>query len=112
MAVQDVAAAALLTGRLRFAGRGSDSLVSGSIEDSEPTYQALYLAMGKLHFDRTDYSVVVKNKARPPISWKWEIYRAGRSTRIDQSSVYFHTMATANQAGKEALKQMLDKLFV
>jgi hypothetical protein len=67
MAVQDVAAAALLTGRLRFAGRGSDSLVSGSIEDSEPTYQALYLAMGKLHFDRTDYSVVVKNKARPPI---------------------------------------------
>jgi hypothetical protein len=112
MAVQDVAAAALLTGRLRFSGRGSDSLVSGSIEDSEPTYQALYPAMGKLHFDRTDYSVVVKNRARPPISWKWEIYRAGRSTRIDQSSVYFHTMATANQAGKEALKQMLDKLFV
>jgi hypothetical protein len=24
----------------------------------------------------------------------------------------FHTMTTANQAGKEALKQMLDKLFV
>jgi hypothetical protein len=87
-------------------------LVSGSIEDSEPTYQVLYPAMGKLHFDRTDYSVVVKSRARAPISWKWEIYRAGRSTRIDQSSVYFHTMTTANQAGKEALKQMLDKLFV
>jgi hypothetical protein len=38
---------------------------------------------------------------------RWEI-----NPYIDQSSVCFHTMATANQAGKEALKQMLDKLFV
>jgi len=68
--------------------------------------------MAKLQFDRSNYSVVVKNKARPPNSWKWQIYRAGRSIRIDESSVYFHTMATANRAGKEALKQMLDKLFV
>jgi hypothetical protein len=68
--------------------------------------------MDKQHFDRADYSVVVKNRARPPIGWRWEIYRAGRSTRIGQSSVNFHTMATANKAGKEALKEMLDKLFV
>jgi hypothetical protein len=34
-------------------------------------------AMDKLHFDRTDYSVVVKNRAPPASSWKWEIYRAG-----------------------------------
>jgi hypothetical protein len=27
--------------------------------------------MEKLHFDRTDYSVVVKNMAPPPGSWKW-----------------------------------------
>src|SRR5258708_21390665 len=66
--------------------------------------------MDKLHFDRTDYSVVVKNRAPPPSSWKWEIYRAGRSSPIKQSSVYFHTMVTANRAGKEALKQLLDKL--
>src|SRR5258708_26419767 len=59
--------------------------------------------MDKLHFDRTDYSVVVKNRAPPPSSWKWEIYRAGRSSPIKQSSVYFHTMVTANRAGKEAL---------
>jgi hypothetical protein len=64
----------------------------------------------KLNFDRTDYSVVVKNRA--PIGWRWEIYRAGRSTRIGQSPVNFHTMATANKAGKEALKELLDKLFV
>jgi hypothetical protein len=68
--------------------------------------------MDKLHFDRTDYSVVVKNRAPPPSSWKWEIYRAGRSSPIKQSSVYFHTMVTANRAGKEALKQLLDKLPV
>ena len=72
----------------------------------------IYQIMDKLHFDRTDYSVVVKNRAPPPNSWRWEIYRAGRSSPIEQSSVYFHTMATANRAGKEALKQLLDKLFV
>jgi hypothetical protein len=33
--------------------------------------------MDKLHFDRTDYSVVVKNRAPPPSPWKWEIYRVG-----------------------------------
>ena len=72
----------------------------------------IYQIMDKLHLDRTDYSVVVKNRAPPPNSWRWEIYRAGRSSPIEQSSVYFHTMATANRAGKEALKQLLDKLFV
>jgi hypothetical protein len=61
--------------------------------------------MDKLHFDRTDYSVVVKNRAPPPSSWKWEIYRAGRSSPVKQSSVFFHTMVTANRAGKEALNR-------
>jgi hypothetical protein len=60
--------------------------------------------------DQTDYSVVVKLRAPPPNSWKWEIYRAGRSSPIEQASVYFHTMAAASRAGKEALKQLLDKL--
>jgi hypothetical protein len=61
-------------------------------------------------FDQTDYSVVVKHRAPPPKSWKWEIYRAGRLSPIEQSSLYFETMATAGRAGKEALKQLLDKL--
>jgi hypothetical protein len=60
--------------------------------------------------DQTDYSVVVKHRAPPPKSWRWEIYRAGRSSPIEQASVYFETMATASRAGKEALKQLLDKL--
>jgi len=58
--------------------------------------------MAKLQFDRSNYSVVVKNKARPPNSWKWQIYRAGRSSPVKQSSVYFHTMVTANRAGTQA----------
>jgi hypothetical protein len=33
----------------------------------------------KLRFNDTDYSVVVKNRGAPPKSWRWEIYRAGRS---------------------------------
>ena len=61
-------------------------------------------------FDQTDYAVVVKYRAPPPKSWRWEIYRAGRRGSVEQSSVYFHTMAAANRAGKEALKQLLDKL--
>ena len=68
--------------------------------------------MDKLHFDLTDYSVVVKNRAPPPRSWKWEIYRAGRSSPIKQSSIYFRIMVTANRAGKVALKQLLDQLPV
>ena len=33
------------------------------------------------HFDRTDYSVVVKNRAPPPSSWKWES-PVGRVSRL------------------------------
>ena len=68
-------------------------------------------AMDKLHFDRTDYSVVVKNKAAPPKAWRWEIYRAGNASPIKRSSIYFETMAAAREAGKKALKELMDKLF-
>ena len=68
--------------------------------------------MDKLHFDCTDYSVVVKNRAPPPKAWRWEIYRAGNTNQIKQSSIYFHTMVNANRAGKVALKQLLDQLPV
>jgi hypothetical protein len=61
-------------------------------------------------FDCTDYSVVVKNRGTPPNPWKWEIYRAGRSSPVKQSSVSFQTMAKASKAGKEALRLLLEKL--
>jgi hypothetical protein len=66
--------------------------------------------MDKLRFDASDYSVVVKNKGSPPNVWRWEIYRAGRSSPIGQSPIFFRTVATANKAGKAALKQLLAKL--
>ena len=64
-----------------------------------------------MHFDQIDYSVVVKNRAPPPNAWRWEIYRAGRSSPIEHSSVFFHTVVTANRAGKKALKRLLDELY-
>ena len=66
--------------------------------------------MEKGGFDDTDYSVVVKSRAPPPNAWRWEIYRAGRSSPIGQSPIFFRTVAAANKAGKAALKQLLAKL--
>ena len=60
--------------------------------------------------EAADYSVVVKHRAKPPAPWRWEIYCAGRKTSILNSPVNFPTMAEANRAGKEALKQFLDNL--
>ena len=62
-----------------------------------------------LRFDHTDFSVVVKNRAPPPKAWRWEIYRAGRASPVEYSSVYFETMTAANKAGKEALKRFLSE---
>jgi hypothetical protein len=58
-------------------------------------------------FDQTDFSVVVKHRAAPPKPWRWEIYRAGRNSPIECSSVRYETVSAANRAGKEALKQLL-----
>src|SRR6516162_7100928 len=58
-------------------------------------------------FDQTDFSVVVKRRASPPGPWKWEIYRAGRTSPIECSSVRYETVSAANRAGKEALKELL-----
>jgi hypothetical protein len=60
--------------------------------------------------NQSGYSVVVKLRAPPPNSWRWEIYRAGRSTPIEQASVCFDTVAAASRAGKEALTKLLDEL--
>jgi hypothetical protein len=60
--------------------------------------------------DQDDYSVVVKLRALPPTPWKWEIYRAGKNNHVEQAPVHFSTMVAASRAGREALKQLLDKL--
>jgi hypothetical protein len=61
-------------------------------------------------FDRTDYSVVVKHRAAPPNPWRWEIYRAGRTSPVERSSNYFESRGLANSAGQAALATLLDKL--
>jgi hypothetical protein len=57
--------------------------------------------------EHDDFSVVVKNRALPPKSWRWEIYRAGRSSPIEQSKVLFESMTEASRAGKAALRLLL-----
>ena len=64
-----------------------------------------------LHYERADYSVVVKNRAPPPKAWRWEIYRAGNANPIKQSSICFDTTMSAKRAGKVALTELLNKLF-
>jgi hypothetical protein len=83
-------------------GRNAKTLASGR-------RSAYIFSMSE--FSRNDYSVVVKQRNIPPKSWRWEIHRAGRSSPIKRSLAPFRTMVTANRAGKEALKQLLDKLY-
>ena len=59
------------------------------------------------NFDPDDYSMVVKNRAKLPKPWRWEIYRAGRDKPVDHSRVYFETVTMAHRAGKEAIKLFL-----
>jgi len=58
-------------------------------------------------FDQTDFSVVVKIRASPPRPWRWEIYRAGRESPVECSSVFYETMTAAQKAGNAALREFL-----
>jgi hypothetical protein len=62
--------------------------------------------------DHEDFSVVVKNRAQPPKPWRWEIYRAGRTSPIEHSEIFFESMTEANRAGKAALRLMLSEFQV
>ena len=81
---------------------------SGAIFGDRSRYEALCALRGGL--ERADFSVVVKNRARMPTPWRWEIYRAGRQSPIAHSEQFFGSRATANLEGKAALDQMLKKL--
>ena len=66
-----------------------------------------YVIMSLSMIDHPDFSVVVKKRASPPKPWRWEIYRAGRSSPIERSKVFFETMIEAGQAGKAALRLLM-----
>jgi hypothetical protein len=59
--------------------------------------------------DHADFSVVVKHRAPPPKPWRWEIYRAGRSSPIEHSEAFFESMTEAHRAGKRALSLLLSE---
>jgi hypothetical protein len=61
-------------------------------------------------FDRTDYSVVVKNRARMPRPWRWELYRAGRQSPVATSLEFFDLRSAAIAEGKAALGRLMEKL--
>jgi hypothetical protein len=67
--------------------------------------------MNIVRYERNDYSVVVKHRGVLSKPWRWEIYRAGNVNSIKVSSGSFETVVAARRAGKDALKQLLDKLF-
>jgi hypothetical protein len=56
-----------------------------------------------------DFSVVVKNRGRPPAPWRWEIYRSGRNSSIKRSEEFFGTVTEADRAGKKALRLFLSE---
>jgi len=56
-------------------------------------------------FDPIEYTLAIKNKGRPPKSWRWEIYAAGKSKAVRQSE-FFETMSEATRAGKAALAEI------
>jgi hypothetical protein len=56
-------------------------------------------------FNPIDYSLAVEKKGRPPKSWRWEIYAAGKSKPVRQSE-FFETMSEAIRTGKAALAEI------
>jgi hypothetical protein len=61
---------------------------------------------------QTDLSVVIKIRGKLPNPWRWEIYRAGHSRAIAQSSVFFSTVSAAKKAGDRALAELFEKRLI
>ena len=73
---------------------------------------SVYLILNPMNFvydKETDFSVVVKKRSKPPNPWRWEIYRAGRSSAVGQSSEFFATVSAAKKAGERALAELFEK---
>jgi len=59
-----------------------------------------------------NFSLVVKSRGQPPNRWKWEIYRAGRATAVEQSATFFPTVPAAHKAGKAALARLFKEVVI
>lgn len=83
-------------------------MVTGTKRVNLTSQYAFSLVKGDLN--RTDFSVVVKNRARTPKPWRWEIYCAGRRSPIARSNNFFELRSTASLESHVALDEMLRKL--
>ena len=92
---------------------GVRSFTHSIFEELRHSVQRGYLAMWpcggvvREHFVPAGYSVAVRRNRKPSDSWRWEIYRAGKSIPVERSQDYFQTMAAATRAGKAALQQLV-----
>src|SRR6185312_10280987 len=72
-------------------------------------YFKIYLLPVCFMLQHEDFAVVVKNRAKPPKPWRWEIYRAGRASPVNRSTESFATVGDATRAGKKALQLFLSE---
>jgi hypothetical protein len=68
--------------------------------------------MNFVYDKQTDFSVVIKSRGKPPNPWKWEIYRAGHSRAVTQSTELFSTVSAAKKAGNRALAELFEKHLI
>jgi hypothetical protein len=73
-----------------------------------PILGCMYFVQDK----QTDFSVVIKIRGKLPSPWRWEIYRAGHSRAIAQSSEFFSTVSAARKAGDRALAELFEKQLI
>ena len=70
----------LEAGKKRLAGDTAREATSDEVKELKAGAAARILQTMSSLFDQTDFSVVVKHRASPPKPWRWEIYRAGRTS--------------------------------
>jgi hypothetical protein len=75
-------------------------LLGSTVRDAFPAHCSSRRGLDAI----TDFSVVQASLPKP---WRWEIYRTGRNSPIECSSVLYESMTAARRAGNEALKQLL-----
>ena len=68
--------------------------------------------MNFVYDKQTDFSVVIKSRGKPPNPWRWEIYRAGHSRPVTQSTEFFSTVSAAKKAGDRALTELFEKHLI
>ena len=68
--------------------------------------------MNFVYDKQTDFSVVIKSRSKPPNPWRWEIYRAGHSRAVTQSTELFSTVSAAKKAGDQALAELFEKHLI